>query len=90
MQFLFFRGPEIGHFTAISQDHADQVGCGAISYGWNQVFLTCTYSYTNVIGQPVYKIGPSASGCKTGRNTKFSNLCSEKEVVDPNPLENSV
>lgn len=78
----------IGHFTAMVQDKSGQIGCATSSYKrgkWNWLLLACNYSYTNIIGTPVYKLGKACSGCQTGCNTDYPGLCSKSEIISPNP-----
>ncbi|XP_063703724.1 antigen 5 like allergen Cul n 1-like [Culicoides brevitarsis] len=75
----------IGHFTAMAQDRTDRVGCGAVRYNRNQRIVVCNYSFTNLRGSYVYRSGRATSGCKTGKNPSFPNLCSTREKVNPNP-----
>ncbi|KFB44575.1 hypothetical protein ZHAS_00012457 [Anopheles sinensis] len=47
---------------------------------WNQgvekkVYLVCNYSYTNIIGHPVYTVGPAGSKCQAGMNPNYPGLC---------------
>jgi hypothetical protein len=81
-------GKMIGHFTAIAQDHANRIGCAAqvfpVDMGLKRL-IVCNYSYTNIQDTPVYVAGPTCSNCKTGKHSKYPNLCSENEVIDPNP-----
>lgn len=75
----------IGHFTAMAQDRTDRVGCGAVRYNGSNRIIVCNYSFTNLQGSYVYRTGKPLSGCKTGKNPSFSNLCSTNERVNPNP-----
>uniref|UniRef100_A0A336MC68 CSON012961 protein n=1 Tax=Culicoides sonorensis TaxID=179676 RepID=A0A336MC68_CULSO len=75
----------IGHFTAMSQDRANRIGCGASAYNGNERIIVCNYAFTNVVGQRVYESGTTASGCTTGRNPTYTNLCSTNEVVNAVP-----
>lgn len=75
----------IGHFTAMAQERTDRVGCGAVRYRGNNRIVVCNYSFTNLQGSYVYHEGRATSGCKTGKNPSYGNLCSTKERVNPNP-----
>lgn len=75
----------IGHFTAMAQDRTNRIGCAGSVYNKAERLLTCNFSFTNLQGSYVYKSGPAASGCSTGTNPNYSNLCSTSEDVDPNP-----
>lgn len=66
------------------QDRAGRIGCASSTYRNNQfnvILFTCNYSFTNIIDEPVYVFGPTASGCETGRNPLYTGLCSVDEVV---------
>lgn len=75
----------IGHFTAMAQDRTNRIGCAGATYNGAERLLTCNYSFTNLQGTPVYQSGSAASGCTTGTNPNYPNLCSTSEDVDPNP-----
>uniref|UniRef100_A0A1Y9H350 SCP domain-containing protein n=1 Tax=Anopheles dirus TaxID=7168 RepID=A0A1Y9H350_9DIPT len=82
--------PAIGHFTQMASDQTNKVGC-AMQYwlddSWETYYLVCNYGVTNVIGTPVYKSGPVASACTTGRNplAGLNGLCSTAESISPVP-----
>ncbi|XP_062541630.1 antigen 5 like allergen Cul n 1-like [Armigeres subalbatus] len=81
-----YRGPVIGHLTQIINDRTWKIGCSIVRYNPTSdtgtvVYIVCNYSMTNMIGEPVYTKGKSASKCKTGRNPRYTNLCSVKERV---------
>ncbi len=64
------------------------MGCAISLYtdsDWKRFLFACDYSYGNVIGNPVYLTGKTASGCKTGTNPKYPGLCSSYEVVSSSP-----
>lgn len=68
-------------------DRTTKIGCAMsyqLVYKWHTFLFTCNYASNNLIGEPVYKNGTTASGCKTGVNPSYSALCSNNEVVDPN------
>lgn len=76
----------VGHYTMWVQDKAAAVGCAAMTStmgvdgeDYGVLLLTCNYSWTNLIGTPVYIAGKTASKCKTGRDTTYKGLCSENE-----------
>lgn len=86
MLIFFFSSAQIGHFTAMVNDKQTHIGCALINYrqGWFRTcHLACNYSYTNIIGKPVYVAGSVASGCQSGKNNAFSGLCSLKENIIP-------
>lgn len=78
----------IGHFTQVVADLADQVGCGLVTFtkadGFKTLIMACDYSRSNLVTQPIYNSGATASDCKSGTNSQYPNLCSEDEKVDPN------
>uniref|UniRef100_A0A336KDN9 CSON007897 protein n=1 Tax=Culicoides sonorensis TaxID=179676 RepID=A0A336KDN9_CULSO len=76
---------KIGHFTAMAQDRTDRIGCAAVKFNRNHRIFVCNYSFTNLQDSYVYKIGQPTSGCRTGKNNAFRNLCSTNERVNPNP-----
>ena len=81
-------GPNaIGHFLQVVIERNTQVGC-AISNYMNGAFhigmLACNYASTNVLGQPVYRGGPTGSGCTLGRDPTYTGLCRINEPIDPN------
>ncbi|XP_063695778.1 antigen 5 like allergen Cul n 1-like isoform X2 [Culicoides brevitarsis] len=73
----------IGHFTAMAQDRSNRVGCAASFYNKAERYVVCNYGYSNFQGEKVYESGTTASGCTTGTNPTFPNLCSTQEVVHP-------
>ncbi|XP_053697166.1 antigen 5 like allergen Cul n 1-like [Sabethes cyaneus] len=73
------------HFTMLTRDVASRVGCGMIKYRQGEylwVQLVCNYSYTNMIGTPVYKQGKACSECKSGCDSEYDGLCGKDEKVD--------
>ncbi|XP_063701516.1 antigen 5 like allergen Cul n 1-like [Culicoides brevitarsis] len=76
----------VGHFTVMSTDRTNKIGCAAVLYNRNYRILVCNYSFTNMMGQPIYKKGSVRSGCKSGASNQYPNLCSANEVVNPNPF----
>uniref|UniRef100_A0A182JKC2 Venom allergen-1 n=1 Tax=Anopheles atroparvus TaxID=41427 RepID=A0A182JKC2_ANOAO len=82
-------GPAIGHFTQMASDRTWKVGCAMqnwIQDGlWITYYFVCNYSFTNIIAQPVYVRGTTASGCTTGQNPSYPGLCSVNEVVQSVP-----
>ncbi|EDS41254.1 venom allergen 5 [Culex quinquefasciatus] len=73
------------HFTMLVRSNASRVGCGMVKYRsgeWLWVQLVCNYSYTNMIGTPVYTAGEPCSQCKTGCDATYDGLCNKDEPVD--------
>jgi hypothetical protein len=70
----------IGHFTAMVIDKTKRVGCGMTKHvnanGYNWEF-GCDYSFTNIIDQPVYEVGTTASKCSKGKSSVYQGLCNE-------------
>lgn len=66
----------------MTADKNIRVGCAAARYnnGYNNFLLACNYATTNMIGSAMYTSGTAASGCKAGRNSAFTSLCSTAEV----------
>ncbi|XP_058123266.1 venom allergen 3-like [Anopheles ziemanni] len=78
----------IGHFTQMASDRTWKVGCAMqfwIDGIWRTVYCVCNYSFTNMIGQPVYVTGTSASGCTTNQNPQYPGLCSVDETILSEP-----
>uniref|UniRef100_A0A1Q3FTQ4 Putative scp-like extracellular protein n=1 Tax=Culex tarsalis TaxID=7177 RepID=A0A1Q3FTQ4_CULTA len=71
----------IGHFTQMVSDRTDRIGCSLVSYQSNKVFV-CNYSFSNMLGQPIYVTGRACSMCRTGCNAAYPGLCNTNEVVD--------
>lgn len=88
--FLFTISRTIGHFTAMVTERSTAVGCAISSYsvsGWNNTYLmACNYASTNMRDCSVYRAGSTAIGCVSGRDSKYSGLCSIDEPIDPNKL----
>ncbi|XP_001862537.2 antigen 5 like allergen Cul n 1 [Culex quinquefasciatus] len=81
-------GPKIGHFTQIVSDRAISVGCSMvrwISEPWINSYFVCNYAITNIIGYPVYRAGPTCSGCQAGCSLQYPGLCNIGENINPNP-----
>lgn len=66
-------------------DDAFAVGCAASRFKDGEkdiTYLVCDYTRSNLNGASVYKVGPTASECKTGTNSKYPGLCSENEKFE--------
>ncbi|XP_075158974.1 venom allergen-1-like [Haematobia irritans] len=85
-----YSGPAIGHFTVMVADRNVRVGCAASTYSvpgqpYKGYLVACNYATTNMMDHPIYASCPkAASGCKTGTNKNFPNLCSAKEQYSVN------
>ncbi|XP_062539759.1 antigen 5 like allergen Cul n 1-like [Armigeres subalbatus] len=77
----YYNGPQIGHFTQIISDRTVKIGCGLVTFStyggdlWTHDYFVCNYSFTNIIGQPAYTKGVSASQCTTGQSLTYPGLC---------------
>ncbi|XP_013105475.2 antigen 5 like allergen Cul n 1-like [Stomoxys calcitrans] len=87
-----YSGPAIGHFTVMMNGPNIRLGCAAATYADTgrdrQIFLiACNYARVNVATLPVYaSCSSGGSECTTGRNPKYTNLCSTSEAYDVNNL----
>ncbi|KFB44656.1 venom allergen [Anopheles sinensis] len=92
MGYLAVGGDEIDSYPGYASDPAYmqlvrgnvyKIGC-AIHYGKKgsgpALYTVCNYSSANVVGEPVYSKGPTASACKTGTNPNYPGLCSVNEI----------
>lgn len=69
---------------------AKKIGCAAATFPSNDgelinFYFVCNYSFGNMIDEPIYTVGPTASKCQSGRNKRFRGLCNPKETVWPLP-----
>ena len=84
---LFNGQNAIGHFTVMVSERNTQVGCAISNYvsgGWNWSLLACNYATTNMQNQPIYRTGPTGSGCTLGRDPTYTGLCRTNEPINPN------
>lgn len=68
-------------------DKNNAVGCGVSRYqqnGYKYYYLVCNYSFTNILEQAVYEIGPTASKCKKPHSV-YKGLCSADHKVSHSP-----
>ncbi|KAL9887210.1 antigen 5-related 2 [Glossina fuscipes fuscipes] len=84
-----YKGPAIGHFTVMVAERNTHMGCAASQYtrsnGFTYFLLACNYATTNMMEFPIYKsCSVSAKDCKTGKNSKYQNLCSANEKYEVN------
>lgn len=78
---------DTGHFTQLIHQEAYSVGCALVKTKMIQsgttffyYYFVCNYAVTNMIDYPVCTFGgKAASGCDSGPNKKYPNLCSEDE-----------
>ena len=69
---------DIKYFTQMIWDDAIAVGC-AIVRDVSNYFIACDYSFGNISGRPVYKIGAIGSQCTRGLSRQYRGLCHESE-----------
>lgn len=77
---------QIGHYTICIKDTNYACGCSVARYiqlrngeEYDCVMMTCNYATTNIIGEPVYTVGPTGSDCDSiGKRMSetYVNLCS--------------
>ncbi|XP_018802408.1 PREDICTED: venom allergen 3-like [Bactrocera latifrons] len=85
-----YSGPTIGHFTVMMADRNIRVGCAASTYSvsgqrYKAFLFACNYATTNMINFPIYtSCSVAASQCTTGKNPKYTSLCSASEKYDVN------
>lgn len=82
-------GRMYGHFTVMSREVNDRVGCCMMQYlhyerryWWRNTFVTCNYRETNYINEPVYYSGPATTQCHTWgsnykRSSRYPGLCTD-------------
>lgn len=70
-------------FTQMVQSKANRIGCSVIQHRDNRnqncVLIGCNYNVGNLVGYPLYKIGPNGSQCRRGINPRYPGLCSPEE-----------
>lgn len=72
----------ITRFTTMSLEANTKVGCAAIWYpedGTGRVNFGCNYATMPILAEPVYVDGPTGLKCQSGRDKKFTGLCSVNE-----------
>ncbi|XP_061397351.1 antigen 5 like allergen Cul n 1-like [Musca vetustissima] len=80
-----YNGKTVGHFTVMMADRNVRVGCAAAQYSkvgvsFKIFLIACNYATTNMIDFPIYaNCSLAASGCVTGKNPQYPNLCSIAE-----------
>lgn len=72
-------------FADVYNDKAVAVGCALGTYddrmGETLTTFVCNFSDSKAVGEDLYVYGSTASGCKTGSDTQYTNLCSSMEVL---------
>ncbi|XP_056639135.1 venom allergen 5.02-like [Diorhabda sublineata] len=75
----YFAPSSAGHYTQMVWANTKEIGCGMTYYrkGWNHYLLVCNYGPGgNIIGMPMYEIGPPASRCqRRSRHKNYAGLC---------------
>lgn len=75
---------QVFHFTVMSHDKNNRVGCAMIEYlaeeqqsktPFDAFLLTCNYEYTNVLNEPMYEKGKACSSCPSGCSPIYKALC---------------
>ncbi|KAF5284730.1 hypothetical protein FQR65_LT13432 [Abscondita terminalis] len=78
------RGVKVGHYTQMVWADTHKLGCAAVHYTtnqpdgskWYELLFVCNYAPGgNYIGMPVYKPGPSGSGCSEKLKQNVCGLC---------------
>lgn len=69
---------------------AKKIGCAAATFPSEDgdlinFYLVCNYSFINMIDEPIYTTGRTASKCQSGRNRRYNGLCNSSEKVFPLP-----
>lgn len=87
-KFVNQQPKQIGHFTVMSREKNNKIGCAFITYEeyidnelWYGNMLTCNYAETNLLGTQVYQVGAPCSGCADigmSCSQRFANLCSSR------------
>ncbi|KAH8266214.1 hypothetical protein KR038_009311, partial [Drosophila bunnanda] len=68
------------NFATMAVEGNSHVGCAGVRYvvdNMTHFKLTCNYARAPMCGQPIYE---SIPGCESGKNEKYSALCSPKEL----------
>lgn len=68
----------VGHFTSLVQQKSGRIGCALVQYivdPWHRTLLACNYSYTNIVGGPVYTAGTPCANCASKCSTNYPGLC---------------
>lgn len=81
----FFYRKQNGHFTQIVRDESDRIGCAISKFqsnGFYQSYLVCNYAVTNILNEPIYRAGPTASDCKSGQHQSYRGLCGTNEMYN--------
>ncbi|XP_314254.6 antigen 5 like allergen Cul n 1 [Anopheles gambiae] len=74
----------IFHFAVMAADKANKIGCAISQWPENgnpYMYLVCNYSFTDIVGLPMYAQGEPCSGCTKGCNSAYEGLCNPDEPV---------
>ncbi|XP_041762912.1 antigen 5 like allergen Cul n 1-like [Anopheles merus] len=74
----------IFHFAVMAADKANKIGCAISQWPENgnpYLYLVCNYSFTDIVGLPMYAQGEPCSGCTKGCNSAYEGLCNPDEPV---------
>lgn len=74
----------IFHFAVMAAEKANKIGCALSQWsdeGNPFLYLVCNYSFTDIIGLPMYQRGAPCSGCTKGCNSDYAGLCNADEPV---------
>uniref|UniRef100_A0A336LXI4 CSON007480 protein n=1 Tax=Culicoides sonorensis TaxID=179676 RepID=A0A336LXI4_CULSO len=85
-KFFSTSGVVYGHFTAMSTDRSNKIGCAGVTYNGSTRIFACNYAYTNMIGEPIYVKGVVRSKCTSGASATYPNLCSASEPIRAVPI----
>lgn len=76
---------DIGHYTQMMKENSCFVGCCAVrwvSSDKTYQYWVCNYSYSNMLDQPVFERGETASKCTEGPHEYYTGLCASNEEFD--------
>ncbi|KAH8290944.1 hypothetical protein KR054_007333 [Drosophila jambulina] len=79
-------------FRQLVQERATHIGCGVLRQKrdkmWHQQFIVCNFAREDDIREPAYEEGlRTASGCRSGVNPSYPNLCALEEHYEVNALD---
>ncbi|KAH8308676.1 hypothetical protein KR059_000357, partial [Drosophila kikkawai] len=79
-------------FRQLIQERATHIGCGVLRQRrhqkWHQQFIVCNFAREDMAQEPAYEEGlQPASGCRSGPNPSYPNLCALEEHYDVNALD---
>eukprot|EP00099_Drosophila_melanogaster_P020477 NP_611950.1 uncharacterized protein Dmel_CG3640 [Drosophila melanogaster] len=81
----------ISSFRQLIQESSTHMGCGVLRQRshmlWHQQFIVCNFARRNMPREQVYQVGVAATGCRSGRNPRYPNLCALQEEYDVNAVD---